>query len=64
MATVIIIDKIGTIMATDITIDKMETMVTTEEEGDININCLNFPYFIGHYYINHIFGYLKIFCTF
>lgn len=41
MAAVIIIDKIGTIMATDITIDKMGTMVTTEE-GDIN--CLNFPY--------------------
>lgn len=61
MAAVIIIDKIGTIMATDITIDKMGTMVTTEE-GDIN--CLNFPYFIGHYYINHIFGYLKIFCSF
>ena len=64
MATITTIDKIGTIMATDITIDKMGTMVTTEEEGDININCLNVPYFISHYYINHIFGYLKIFCTF
>jgi len=48
MATVIIIDKMGTIMATDITIYKMGTKVTTEEEGDININCLNFLYFTGY----------------